>query len=382
MKKPYVFIVVATLVAMGSCSDDDPSPDNKQPFVNLDVAEIYKGTQSPGDVWTWVLDKEQEHMTATWDYGTFDDTSDDITIEGTFETLPSGFLKVTIINTEPSNNEIPVDGSAWFYALEIPGMAMIIKPEGTIKGDIIAMVPEGNCADIAGTYNYVVSAPGGRSSYNPITQEAFGYLEIAESGNGLALSGYKWSLDCVNGGNCTDTGIIQGIPNGICTDNGDVVITDGGGTVAVGRFTSAGTMMIDFGKGKGGAFALKTSEQATKASLLDNDYMGLVYMPKNQNDNTLPVKLSFFENDLGYMIGTAHPYANVETGEVDNDNGVVVLVHDVVNGRVFGTLNFDNDNDESSMGAALLVDGNQQILILTSYGEDDLNPFILVLVKQ
>src|SRR5690606_7822022 len=156
-----------------------------------------------------------------------DDPSDDISIEGTFIPLPSGFLKVTITKSEPANEEIPTDGSAWFYALEIPGMAMIIKPEGSIKGDMIAMAPKGDCADIPGTYNYVVSAPGERSAYDPITQEAFGYLEVTNSGADFALSGYKWSLDCVDGGNCTDTGVIEGIPMATCNGGGDVTITDG-----------------------------------------------------------------------------------------------------------------------------------------------------------
>lgn len=382
MKKTYALIVLSVALSLSGCSDENEQSPAPKPFVNPEAAELYKGTQSPGDVWTWALDKEQGHMTATWDVGTFDDTGDDITIEGTFITLPSGFLKVTITNSEPASDEIPVDGTAWFYALEVPGMAMIIKPEGSIKGDIIAMVPEGDCADIPGTYNYVISAPGERSSYDPITQEAFGYLEIANSGSNFALSGYKWSLDCVGGGNCTDTGIITGIPMATCKGGGDVVITDGGETIASGQFTGGGTMMMDFGFGNGGAFALKASENAMKSALLDNDYLGIAYMPKNQNDQTAPVKLSFFKNDLDHMIGTAHPYSNIETGILDNDNGVVVIVENVVNGRVFGTINFDNDNDESAMGAALLVNGEDQILILTSYDEEDQNPFILILAKQ
>jgi len=383
MKKTYALIVLSFGLWLGGCSDEnDQDPQPATPFVDPEIAEVYKGTQSPGDVWTWALDKDQGHMTASWDYGTFDDASDDINIEGTFITLPSGFLKVTITKAEPATDEIPTDGSAWFYALEIPGMAMVIKPEGTIKGDIIAMVPQGDCADVPGTYNYVISAPGERSDYDPITQEAFGYLEVTNSGSDFALTGYKWSLDCVNGGNCTDTGIINGIPMATCKGGGDVVITDGGETIASGQFTGGGTMMMDFGYGNGGAFALKASENATKSSLLNNDYLGIAYMPKNQNDQTVPVKLSFFENELGYMIGTGNPFTNVETGVVNNDEGAVVIVENVVNGRVYGTMNFDNDQDASSMGAALLVNGDDQILILTSYGEEDLNPFILILAKQ
>lgn len=377
-----VFSMIAGLI-LAACSDSGENETQPtKPFVNLDVAEIYKGTQSPGDVWTWALDKEQGHMMATWDYGTFDDTSDDISIEGTFETLPSGFLKVTITKSVPESDEIPTDGSAWFYALEIPDMAMVIKPEGSIKGDIIAMVPQGDCASIPGTYNYIISAPGERSSYNPITKEAFGYLEVTQQGSEFALSGYKFSLDCVDGGNCTDTGIINGIPMATCAGSGDVVITDGGGTVAQGQFTNAGAMMMDFGYGNGGVFALKAGEAATKQALNNNTYVGLAYMPKNSNDQVVPVKLSFFENELENMIGTGHPFTDIENDQLDNEAGAVVIVHDVVNGRVFGTMNFNEDNETSQMAAALLVNGNDHILILTSYHEENLDPFILILAKK
>jgi hypothetical protein len=382
MKNSQLVLSMFAGVLLAACSNSGENEVQPKPFVNLEVAEVYKGTQSPGDVWTWALDKEQGHMTATWDYGTFDDTSDDISIEGTFETLPSGFLKVTITKSEPVSDEIPTDGTAWFYAMEIPGMAMVIKPEGSIKGDIIAMVPQGDCASIPGTYNYIISAPGERSTYNPITQEAFGYLEVAQQGSEFALSGYKFSLDCVDGGNCTDTGIINGIPMATCAGSGDVLITDGGETVAQGQFTNAGAMMMDFGYGNGGVFALKAGANATKQALNNNTYFGIAYMPKNNNDKTVPVKLSFFENELDNMIGTGHPFTDIENDLLDEEEGAVVIVDDVVNGRVFGTMNFNEDNETSQMAAALLINGNDHILILTSYDEENQDPFILILAKK
>jgi hypothetical protein len=382
MKNSQLVLSMFAGVLLAACSNSGENEVQPKPFVNLEVAEVYKGTQSPGDVWTWALDKEQGHMTATWDYGTFDDTSDDISIEGTFETLPSGFLKVTITKSEPVSDEIPTDGTAWFYAIEIPGMAMVIKPEGSIKGDIIAMVPQGDCASIPGTYNYIISAPGERSTYNPITQEAFGYLEVAQQGSEFALSGYKFSLDCVDGGNCTDTGIINGIPMATCAGSGDVLITDGGETVAQGQFTNAGAMMMDFGYGNGGVFALKAGANATKQALNNNTYFGIAYMPKNNNDKTVPVKLSFFENELDNMIGTGHPFTDIENDLLDEEEGAVVIVDDVVNGRVFGTMNFNEDNETSQMAAALLINGNDHILILTSYDEENQDPFILILAKK
>jgi hypothetical protein len=365
------------------CSDDDKNTDEQpvKPFVNPDVAEVYKGTQSPGDVWSWSLDKEQDHMIATWDYGTFDDTSDDLEIEGTLEELPSGFLKVTITKVTPASAEILTDGSAWFYALEIPGMAMIVKPEGSIKGDLIAMIPEGDCAAIPGTYNYVISAPGDRSSYNPITDEAFGTINMTESGSGFAISGYKFSLDCIDGA-CSETGVINGLPTASCTNGGEVVLSEAGETVAEGQFTNAGAMMMDFGYGNGGVFALKAGESATKGSLLDNTYAGIAYMPKNSNDQTVAVKLEFSNNGLDNMVGVGNPFSDIENNLLDLEEGATVLVEDVVNGRVYGSMNFDNLEGGSQMAGALLVNGNDQILILSSYDEESQNPFILILAKQ
>lgn len=375
-------MMLLTGLWIGACSTSEDSSQPK-PFVNMSVAEVYKGTQSPGDVWTWSLDHEQKHMIAFWDHGTFDNEGDDVEIEGTFEKLPSGFLKVTITKATPVSDEVKTDGSAWFYALEIPGMAMVVKPEGSIKGDVIALVSQGDCADIPGTYNYIISAPGNGSAYNPITDEAFGYLELAAAGSGFNVSGYKFSLDCINGGKCSDTGIINGIPTGSCKGSGEVVVSSAGNTVAQGQFTQGGVMMMDFGYGNGGVFALQAGASATKTSLENNTYAGIAYMPKNnESDKTMAVKLSFIQNSLGNMIGTGHPFSDIEKNLVDTEEGAVVLVDNVINGRVLGTMNFDEDVDASGMAAALVVKGNDQILILTSYDENNANPFILILAKQ
>ncbi|MFN6945472.1 MAG: hypothetical protein ACK4ND_11030 [Cytophagaceae bacterium] len=387
MKKVFFSVIfMSGALLLSNCKKDKTEPEapaGNQSFVNPDVAKVYTGTQSPGDVWTWHLDKEQGHMTATWDHGTFDDTSDDIYIEGTLKSLPSGFYKVTITKTIPATQEIPTDGSAWFYAMEVPDMALIIKPEGSIKGDIIAMVSQGECSDVAGNYNYIVTGPGNGQNFDPITQEAWGFVQLTGSGSEFSISGSKFSLNCIDGGNCTEAGDISGFPMLTCTGGGAVVVKEGQSTVARGQFTHAGAMMMDFGYGNGGIFALQANASASKTSLKNNTFTGVAYMPKNQNDKNLPVRIQFFENDLGSMIGTAHPFSNIESGTLDNDAGAVVVVQDVVNGRVLGNMNFDQEQNETSkLVGALLVNGNKQILIISSYDTESENPFILVLAKQ
>ena len=383
MKNLLINSVMLSSLIMAGCSDDESvAPSGETPFVNMEVAETYVGTQSPGDVWTWNLDKEQGHMTASWDYGTFDDTSDDIEVEGTFQTLPSGFIKVTITNAVPATAEIPTDGSAWFYAIEIPDMALIIKPEGSIKGDLITMVPEGDCSNIPGAYNYIITAPGNQSDFNAITEESFGYVDFVQSDQGFDISGYKFSLDCVNDGPCTDSGNIGGLPIASCVENGFIEITDGDKTIAQGQFTNSGSMIMDFGYGNGGVLALKASENATKDALLNNTYTGLAYLPKNNDEKIVPVSLSFSKNDLGNVVGTGHPFTDIESGTIDNNEGAVIIVQEVINGRVLGTMNFDNDAEVSTMAAALLVNGDNQIMVLSSYDEEGKDPIILVLAKQ
>jgi hypothetical protein len=381
--KIFCLALISGWVVSACQTDEGPAVDKDPNDVTpTDNIITYMGTQSPGDVWVWNLNYEEGTMTAVWDYGTFDDASDDIAIEGTFETLPSGFIKVTIVGAEPPSAEVPTDGSAWFYAIELPDMALLVKPEGSIKGDLIAMVAQGDCNAIPGTYNYIITAPGGRTSYNPIVDEAFGYMEATSVGVDFAISGFKFSLDCVNGGNCSETGPITGMPIASCGGNGRVDITENGQTQAQGQFTNAGVMMMDFGYGNGGVFALKADENATKASLVGNAYNGLAYLPKKQNDPTLPVRVDFFVNDLGTLLGTGYAYTSLENSIVNNEESIVIVVEDVINGRVLGHTNFNHDATVSEMAAALLVKGNKQILVLSTYDEESHDPIILVLTKS
>lgn len=384
MKKLIINACVLSALLLASCSDEESTnvvPKEETAFINEEVAKTYRGTQSPGDVWTWQLDKEQGHMTASWDYGTFDDTSDDISIEGTFVTLPSGYLKVTITAAEPASAEIPTDGSAWFYALEVPDMAMVIKPEGSIKGDIIAMVAEGDCNAVEGTYNYIITAPGNGKDFDPVVQEAFGYAELTDTGDSYEISAYKWSLDCISGP-CSDTGEVNGVPLAICTEGGALEISDGGSTVAQGQFTQAGAMMMDFGYGNGGFFALKASELAQKEAMANNTYIGLAYLPENNDEKTVPVQLDFsLDSDLDRVVGYGRPFTDIENNILDDQEGAGLIVENVVNGRAYGSMVFGELTTD--MAAALHVNGNDQILIVTSTSPEEGNPpIILILAKK
>ncbi|WP_258103592.1 hypothetical protein [Marinoscillum sp. MHG1-6] len=377
MKNLLFYFMSLTLLVFTACNDDEMDDVSGKVTENI---SYYKGTQSPGDVWEWTLDHDNNTFTTVWDYGTFDDTSDDITIEGTYETLVTGYLKCTINNVSPANQDIPDDGSAYFYAMHLPGVAMIVKPEGSIKGDLIATVAAGDCADVAGNYNYILTAPGNGEAYDPATEEAYGEVSIVEQGEGVyAISGNKYSLDCANEGACTLNSSITGLPTASCTENGSVVIQSEDQVTAVeGQFTAAGVMMLDMGKGNGGVLAFKQSATYEFTDLVGHDMFGFAYMPNNNDEKTAAVQLTFEDNGE-LVLGNGAKINNIHTGELDADS-VSLRIDGIADGMLDGDITFPGDLGTNFVGAMLSYE-ESRMLVVSSHDPEG-SPFILVLIAK
>ncbi|MDH7444451.1 hypothetical protein [Aquimarina sp. 2201CG14-23] len=369
--RPSFLIIFFFLLGI-SCSNDENV--SIEPMIDI---SIYRGTQSPGDVWEWQFDNINNRIVAIWDQGTFDDTVDDIRIEGDFQRFSSGFIRVNIDTVTPSTPEIPDDGTAFFYALEVSEMALIVKPEGSIKGDAIALVAEGDCSMVSDSYNYIVTAPG-NVSFDPVTEEAYGSIEINSSG---MISGMKQSLDCIVT-TCTVSGPINGFPEMNCIGNGQIEVKEGGITIAQGQFTNAGVMMMDFGLGEGGIYALKKDTAISFSDLENNVYNGIVYQPQSLSDKTLPVKLNFNKNTAGDIVGKGYLYTDIENDIVDLDESISILLDSITSGLITGRV-VHGDSTETPFAAALIVNEDQQILVLSSTTNESGNPpFVLMLTKK
>ena len=371
MKKISLFMLMMAGVFTGCKDTNTPFPVKNK--------VVYKGTQSPGDVWTWELDKVSNTFSATWDYGTFDNTADDISVSGSYEELPSGYLKITLSSVTPSSLEVPTDGSAFFYALEIPNMVLILKPEGSIKGDIIALVAQGNCSDVAGTYHYFFTSPGNGNLYDSYTEEAFGQATFTDNGGTFSIAGSKSSLDCLDGIHCTVTGPITGLPSAVCEMNGEIKISDPGGvTLSRGQFTQAGVFMLDMGPGNGGLFGLRSDASITVNDLKSTMFNGLAYLPANNIDKTVPVKLEF--SALG--VGAGYAYTDIENNLVDAAQGVSITIDSITDGFVLGKIGHQSGGITSFAGS-LLKSGTSKIMVLVSTTDEAGNPpFILVLTSK
>ena len=65
MKKLMInALILSSALMLVNCNENDVTPE--VPFINPASAEVYVGTQSPGDVWNWTLDKSQGHMIASF----------------------------------------------------------------------------------------------------------------------------------------------------------------------------------------------------------------------------------------------------------------------------------------------------------------------------
>lgn len=376
MKTINFWISIFFLSITFACNDDESTETSPSADPNI---SHYKGTQAPGDVWDWTLDYNDMSFSTTWDHGTFDDTSDDISVEGTFIALPSGYLKCTINKSTPANGDIPEDGSAYFYAMNLPNMTMIIKPEGSIKGDLIAAVASGACEDVPGDYNYIMVAPGNLEDYDPVTEEAYGVASFVDNGNGFAISGQGYSLDCANEGICTSNSSIQGLPVAECQDNGAITITSEGETSIEGQFTGAGVMMIDRGEGNGGVLAVQQSAAYEFNDLVDANMVGFAYMPANQDEKIVPVHL-VFKDEGDIILGYASKINDIITGELETENAVSIRVDALSNGLLDGDITHGNGLGTNFVAAMLESEG-EKMLILSSTSPDG-DPFIVVVVTN
>ncbi|KAA1245656.1 hypothetical protein [Aquimarina sp. RZ0] len=188
-------------------------------------------------------------------------------------------------------------------------------------------------------------------------------------------------MDCIEG-SCSTSGIINGFPEIRCIDNAQIEIEEAGTTIAKGQFTNSGVMMMDFGLGEGGIFALKKDTTISLNDLENNVCNGIVYQPQSINDKTLPVKISFIKNTENSIEGTGYLYTNVENDEINLTENISIVPDAITSGLITGRI-IHGDTSETPFVAAFIVNNDKQILVLSSTTNESGNPpFMLVLTKK
>ena len=130
-------LVVAAMLGLG-CGDSSSSSSA--------AATEYKGTQSPGDYWTWSL--------GSTTFTAVNNTTGN-NYSGTLASLNSKFKMLVVTATDDSALQTAMAQSVTNsvgYAVEIPGLALVVKPAGNDENVIICGA-KGDCLPAA-TYDF------------------------------------------------------------------------------------------------------------------------------------------------------------------------------------------------------------------------------------
>lgn len=280
LRNTLIALILGISITLTACSKSSSS------------SKSYSG---PGSVWNTTLNSN----------GTFQITKApnsssaiDLTVNGNYSTLSTGFLKLTV--TSATGTDAPAAGDA-AYALDVPGYVFVLKPIGS--GDqIIPMVVSGGCPttdidanwvkvnlddtadlvadaatmDIAGTFNYAVatSAPSLPTRYD--------------------ISGGSLGAGTIPGsGSCSDGVMTIGTVEMFLTSNGGAIVNTNTSDPTQSEFI--------FGFGQ---------KAISDNNSLDGEYSGLLFNGSAVAGSQIqPVSLSC---SAGVCTGTG--YDNVETG--------------------------------------------------------------------
>ncbi len=260
----------------------------------------YIGTQSPGDLWSWEILSD-----LTW---TASNNTLGYTYSGTWTTLPSGFLKLTILVTD----EPGAMAGDVAYALEVPDTVLVVKPAGVTSNLIIA-ARIGTCPG-TGTLdlNWVELTSSG---FNELTDTAYGTSEATISGPSWSVSNAEYLLD--------------GSPNGVdlittlsCSGG---LITDSGAPSEVIAIAPTGVFISDSGPGAGGVIGM--SEPAAPIVLSDLVAAGREYRSFQYKDASIGIADSRANwarpNGTGGLTGG--DYVDIETNAEDASSTATIL---------------------------------------------------------
>ncbi len=196
-----------------------------------DAARDYVGTQSPGDLWTWSVLPGGTWSAANSTLG--------YTYAGTWTTLPSSYLELTI--TETTEPGASVGDKA--YALEVPDTALVVKPAGAGSNLIIAARLGACAAGPTLALNWVEVTD---ATWDDATSDAYGVAAVTVSGATWTGSVDAWLLDGTSLGSDT-------MPTFSCSGG---VVRNVAAPSEVIALAPTGAFISDNGPGGGGVMGM------------------------------------------------------------------------------------------------------------------------------
>ncbi len=213
-----LFMVVLACLVQGCQSDSDK--DNQADNSAAQPSE-YNG---PGS--TWAVSLHTDTFTITRKDNPA--AAVNLTINGDFIALDSGFLEMTV--TEASGIDAPAPGEK-AYGLEVPDYAFLLQPDDS--GQLISMVAAGTCPTENIDANWIIVKMRDGASASDASQDFFGQFNFDVSTNHASipsrysLTGASLGGSDIGTGECNNGIMIVGESD----DRAAMYLTDNGGAI-------------------------------------------------------------------------------------------------------------------------------------------------------
>ena len=338
LKKTIIFIIISTVVIslFSACNDSD-SPSFSTSNQN------YNG---PGSKWDVTL---RQDSTFTITMRPEVSSAVALTVNGIYERLASGFLKLTVTSSQGQNGPSAGD-MAW--ALEVPGYALLLKPMDSSSDQIIPMVAASECPTNDFDANWVLVKKANNADADDENRDFFGtFSYTAATGTATlpsmhALAGNFKALvpNPLGAGTCAN-GIME-------VDDAVMYLTSNGGAIVHTSVSDPNDASFIFGL---------TQKAITNIANLDGEYAGILFDDNEQSgDKIVPVSMSCTGGNCTGTIVT-----NITTGAVSAESVTIDLtgtVDALGSGLITGTITDGLSGNLACMADFNVANSGKQIV--------------------
>ncbi len=292
----------------------------------------------PGSEWSISMDSDDSTFTV-------EEAESEVVVNGTYETLDSGFTLLTV--SSATGDDAPSAGDE-AVAIDIPGYVFLLKPIGE-GSKIISMVSSGECPVEDFSANWMITSTDTDSTFlencddddadNLDAVGTFSYTHSSTSGE-LPVK-YDVCGDTVGDLNY-DVGTITcsaGIAS-VSTDSDiSMYMTQSGGMIVNFNNTTSDDNQI---------IVAFPNDELSELSVLDGDYIGFVVADGDSDSGDTPFIVSMKATLDSTSSQISFDEIDPSTGDIitENDaNGDLTIsgINDPANGYIKGTYALDSD---------------------------------------
>ena len=339
--KRILFVFLSFIALLGStfyvtgCSSDSGSSV---------TTTNYAG---PGSSWSVALNSDNTFVIT---YAETVGGDVELTVNGTYTTTTSGYLKLTVTSSDGVDGPTAGDQA---YAVNIPGFVFLLKPMSN-DGEIIPMIATGTCPTSTLNFNWMVTSHEDSGNGNQLYDGRDLVGTASFDGTDTLTLGAKYDLenDSLGAGDTM---------TGSCS-NGIISITSPE-TVNIWLSPSEAALVQVYNGANDSVIVAMPQETLSAASDLNGDYYGILFneaVDENSDSETQPVWMTISGGNA-----TAGGFTDVDAGTKDNSDTVsyAFTANSPANGFISGTLTAGADTTPMTCQTTLDVNGSGKNLI-------------------